>query len=180
MDSYKEADKRMNKVLEHTASALNRLQVGKANPELVEQLMINYHDAQLPMSQVATISALDFSTLQIRPWDQSIISDIEKAITNSNLGLTPQNKGDAIILRIPPLSEERRIQVLKACKQEIERGRIGIRNVRKEINEQIKRDTNRSEDEIKTGMKRIQEHTDQCMKQLDTLLAQKEKSIMQI
>ena len=180
MSPLQEAEKLMKKSLEHTTNALNRLQVGKANPELVEQLIVNYHQSPLPIAQVASISILDVSTLQIKPWDKAVISEIERAIANSNLGLTPQSQGDSIILRIPPLSEERRKQVLKVCKQEIERGKISIRNIRKDINDQIKRDTNNSEDAIKGNNKRVQELTDQYIKDLDTLLAQKEKSVMKI
>ena len=170
----------MEKAKLYVQQALQRLRAGRARPEIVSHLKVEYYDNLTPLPQVASITTPDARSIHIKPWEKSLVAEIEKAIQQSDLGLRPQNNGETIILSIPPLTEERRKQIIKQAKQEIEQGRIHIRSIRKESNDSLKRDETLSEDDIKQATLRVQKLIDSYIGQLDQLLEEKEKEIMKI
>ncbi|MCK9480565.1 MAG: ribosome recycling factor [Bacteroidia bacterium] len=172
----------LEKNIRYTQSELNRIRAGKAQPEMLERVMVDYYGAQTPINQVANVSAPESRTLTIQPWDKSIIGEIERAIINSNLGLNPQNDGEMIRINIPPLTEQRRIELVKTAKQEAENSKIGIRNLRKEANESLKnaQKEGASEDEVKDAEAQVQKLVDHYIDKIDAVLADKEKEIKTI
>ena len=149
---------RMEKSIHFLISELKKIRAGKAMPNMLDGVMIEYYGVPTPLIQVASITTPDSRTLFIRPWEKSIIQDVEKAIISSDLGLNPQNDGENIIINIPPLTEERRLILVKQIKGEGEKGKISIRSVRKESNEYLKKLSNEglSEDAIRDGEGEIQ------------------------
>jgi ribosome recycling factor len=129
---------KMSKAVAHTESELTKIRAGKASPSMLDGISVDYYGSATPLSQVANINTTDARTIVIQPWEKSLINAIEKAITDANLGINPQNDGIVIRLNIPPLTEERRRDLVKKVKEETERGRIGVRNIRKDVNESIK------------------------------------------
>lgn len=172
----------LEKNIRYTQSELNRIRAGKAQPEMLERVMVDYYGAQTPINQVANVSAPESRTLTIQPWDKSIIGEIERAIINSNLGLNPQNDGEMIRINIPPLTEQRRIELVKTAKQEAENSKIGIRNLRKEANESLKnaQKEGASEDEVKDAEAQVQKLVDHYIDKIDAVLSDKEKEIKTI
>jgi len=146
-----EAKELMQKAVDHTASELVKIRAGKAMPNLLDGVMVMYYGTPTPLQQVSSVTTPDARTLTIKPFERSLISEIEKAIINSDLGLAPQNNGEIIILTIPALTEERRLQLVKNAKSECETGKISIRSVRKDTNESIRKlqKEGASEDAIK-------------------------------
>jgi ribosome recycling factor len=144
--------------------------------------MVEYYGNPTPINQVASVNTPDAKTLAIKPWEKTMISEIEKAIINSDLGLNPQNDGEIVRLNIPPLTEERRKDLVKQSRNEAEHGRVSVRNVRKDANDNIKKllKESVSEDEVKKAENRIQELTDQYVEKIDELLANKEEEIMTV
>ncbi|HAE66060.1 MAG TPA: ribosome recycling factor, partial [Sphingobacterium sp.] len=130
---------KMSKAVAHTESELTKIRAGKASPSMLDGISVDYYGSATPLSQVANINTTDARTIVIQPWEKSLINAIEKAITDANLGINPQNDGIVIRLNIPPLTEERRRDLVKKVKEETERGRIGVRNIRKDVNESIKK-----------------------------------------
>src|SRR5688572_14670142 len=128
----------MNKALNHLATELTKIRAGKANPSMLDGIMVSYYGAMTPLSQVASMTTPDARTIFIRPWEKGIIPEIEKAILTANLGLNPQNDGQQIIINIPMLTEERRKQLVKQVGNECEHGRVSVRSIRKETNEELK------------------------------------------
>ncbi|UZD22103.1 ribosome recycling factor [Algoriphagus halophytocola] len=177
-----EAKELMQKAVDHTASELLKIRAGKAMPNLLDGILVSYYGAPTPMNQVASVSTPDGRTLAIKPFEKSLIPEIEKAIINSDLGLAPQNNGEMIILTIPALTEERRIALVKQAKNECENGKISIRNVRKDTNDELKKlqKEGASEDEIKRAEDKVQKLTDQYSVKLDELLDKKEADIMKV
>lgn len=177
-----DAEERMKKAIEHTQEVIGKIRAGRVSPELLEGIAVEYYGAQVPLTQVANINSLDARTLSIRPFEKSMINDIEKAIKISDLGVNPQNNGESIIMSFPPLTEERRKQLVKQVKQEIEEGKISVRNIRKETNNHIKKlkDEGISEDSIKRGEEEVQKLTDKYVAKLDELLEKKEQEIMKV
>lgn len=177
-----EAKELMNKAVDHTASELLKIRAGKAMPNLLDGIMVQYYGAPTPLAQVASINTPDARTLSIKPWERNLISEIEKAIINSDLGLAPQNNGEIIILTIPALTEERRINLVKQAKNECENGKISIRTVRKDTNDSLKKlqKEGASEDEIKRAEDKVQKLTDQYSAKIDELLVKKEVDIMKV
>jgi ribosome recycling factor len=177
-----EAQDMMKKALEHTRSELVKIRAGKAMPNMLDGILVEYYGANIPINQVATITTLDARTLSIRPFEKGSISAIEKAIKNSDLGINPQNNGEVIILNIPPLTEERRKQLVKQVKQEVENGKISVRNARKEINDALKKlqKEGASEDMIKKAEESVQKYTDNYIAKLDEILHAKEAEIMKV
>lgn len=177
-----EAQELMDKAITHTASEFNKIRAGKANPNMLDGLMVMYYGNPTPINQVATVNTPDARTLAIKPWEKNMIGEIEKAIINSDLGLNPQNDGELVRLNIPPLTEERRIGLAKQAKMEAENGKISIRNIRKDANESIKKllKEHVSEDEVKSGEDAVQVLTDQYTVKIDDLLEKKEKEIMTV
>ena len=144
---------RMDKSIQFLITELKKIRAGKASPSMLDGIMVEYYGAPTPLIQVASITTPDSRTLFIKPWEKTIIQDIEKSIVNSDLGLNPQNDGENVIINIPPLTEERRLVLVKQIKGEGEKGKISIRSVRKESNELIKKLSNDgvSEDAISDG-----------------------------
>ncbi len=179
LDDCKE---KMIKALTYTESELTKIRAGKATPSMLDGVAIDYYGSMTPLSQVSNINTTDARTIVIQPWEKNTLAAIEKAIIDSNLGLNPQNDGVIIRLAIPPLTEERRRDLVKKVKEETEKGRVAVRNIRKDANESIKKLKNDgvSEDEIKAGEAEVQKHTDAYIAKVDTLAELKEKDIMTV
>ncbi|MFC5625999.1 ribosome recycling factor [Algoriphagus winogradskyi] len=177
-----EAKELMQKAVDHTAAELLKIRAGKAMPNLLDGIMVQYYGANTPLNQVSSVNTPDARTLSIKPFERSMISEIEKAIINSDLGLAPQNNGEVIILTIPALTEERRISLVKQAKHECEGGKISLRTVRKDINDELKKlqKDGAAEDEIKRAEDVVQKLTDQYSAKIDELLAKKEVDIMKV
>lgn len=134
-----EAEESMQKALQHTSSELTKIRAGKASPAMIEHLRVDYYGNPTPISQVANVAAPDARTLLIKPWEKNMLGEINKAIKNSDLGLNPQQEADAVRLNIPALTEERRRDLVKQVKGETENGKISIRNIRKDVNDSLKK-----------------------------------------
>ncbi|MCK5701636.1 MAG: ribosome recycling factor [Cyclobacteriaceae bacterium] len=183
LDFYlEEAKDHMEKSVHHVSHVLAKIRAGRAMPSMLDDLVIDYYGNPTPISQVASVNTPDARTLAIKPWEKNLVAEIEKAIINSDLGLNPQNDGEIVRLNIPPLTEERRITLVKQSKHEAEHGRISVRNVRKEAKEHLKKllKEHVSEDEVKNAEMTIQEYTDKFIKNIDDLLATKEEEIMTV
>lgn len=179
LDDCKE---KMEKAVAHTESELTKIRAGKANPSMLDSVFVDYYGSSTPLSQVSNINTTDARTIVIQPWERTLLGTIEKAIIDSNLGLNPQNDGTIIRLIIPPLTEERRRDLVKKAKEEAEKGRVAVRNIRKDTNEAIKKLKNdgASEDEIKVGEAEVQKLTDTFSAKVDQLVDAKEKDIMTV
>lgn len=179
LDDCKE---KMNKAVAHTESELTKIRAGKATPSMLDGIYVDYYGTPTALAQVATVNTPDPRTIVIQPWEKNMLSVLEKAIIDSNLGLNPQNDGTVIRLVIPPLTEERRRDLVKRVKEEAEKGRIAIRNIRKDANESIKKLKNdgASEDEIKIGEGEVQKVTDSFIAKVDQITEVKEKDIMTV
>ncbi|MCC5920013.1 MAG: ribosome recycling factor [Cyclobacteriaceae bacterium] len=177
-----EADELMNKTLSHTEAEVLKIRAGKAMPNMLDGLTVQYYGADTPLNQVASVTTPDARTLLIKPFENKLIGEIEKAIINSDLGLNPQNDGEVVRLSIPPLTEERRTNLVKQVKAECEQGKISVRNIRKDTNESLRKlqKEGASEDEVKRAETKVQELTDAYTKKLDAVLEKKEKEIMTI
>ncbi len=175
-----EAKDLMSKAINHLASELTKIRAGKANPAMLDGIMVSYYSAMTPLNQVASMTTPDPRTIFIRPWEKGIIQEIEKAILTSNLGLNPQNDGQQVIINIPMLTEERRKQLVKQVGQECEHGRVSIRNIRKETNEELKKVKGVSEDDVKRAEEKVQKLTDEFTIKIDGLLKKKEVEIMTV
>jgi len=173
---------RMEKSIQFLISELKKIRAGKATPSMLDSVMVDYYGSPTPILQVASITTPDSRTLFVKPWEKTIIQDIEKAIVSSDLGLNPQNDGENVIINIPPLTEERRLILVKQIKGESEKGKISIRSVRKESNEMIKKLSNEgiSEDSIKDGENEIQKITDSKINKIDEIIRSKETEITTI
>lgn len=172
----------LEKNIRHTQVEFGRIRAGKAQPEMLEGVMVDYYGAPTPLSQVANISAPEARTLTIQPWEKKLVGDIERAIINSNLGFNPQNDGDMIRINIPPLTEQRRLDLIKAVKQEAEQSKIGIRSSRKDANEALKKAQKEgvAEDLVKDGENQVQKLVDQYIEKVDFMVVEKEKEIKTI
>ncbi|MEQ9424043.1 MAG: ribosome recycling factor [Cyclobacteriaceae bacterium] len=177
-----EAKELMEKAVKHTIAEFIKIRAGKAQPNMLDGLMVDYYGSPTPINQVATVSTPDARTLAVKPWEKSVIQDIERAIINSDLGLNPQNDGETVRINIPNLTEERRMQLVKQAKNEAENGRISVRNDRKHAMDQLKAllKDGVSEDAVKGAEDEVQQLTDQFVKQIDELLDEKEKEIMTV
>ncbi len=172
----------MEKAIDHAKSEMAKIRAGKASPAMVDSLEVEYYGTPTPLNQVAAVTAPDARTISIKPWEKTIISDIERAIINSNLGLNPQNDGELIRINIPQLTEERRTQLVRQAKGEAESGKVSIRNIRKDTNESLKKllKEGMSEDEVKAAEDEVQKLTDTYTHRIDELLGHKEADIMTI
>ncbi len=178
-----DAEDRMQKAVENTRIEFTKIRTGKASPALLDTVRVPYYGNNVPLKQVATINTPEPRLITIQPWERNLISEIEKAIMQSGLGLNPINDGIVIRLPIPQLTEERRKDFVRLCHKLAEEGRIAIRNVRRDANDQLKKAEKSheiSEDQFHTAVNEIQEITDTHIKQIDDLLAQKEKDILEI
>jgi len=172
----------MQKALNHLESELIKIRAGKANPQMLEGLTVDYYGSPTVLNQVGNISVMDARTLTIQPWEKNMLQPIERAIINANLGVTPQNDGNIIRLFMPPLTEERRKEFVKRAGGEGESSKVAIRNIRRDAIEQIKKlqKDGLSEDEAKDAEKEIQEITDKHISLVEKHLATKEKEIMSV
>ncbi len=177
-----DARSHMEKAIDFCDSELVKIRAGKAMPSMLDGIMVDYYGTPTPLSQIGTVNTPDARTLVIQPWEKSMLSTIEKAIMESNIGLNPQNDGVIIRLNVPPLTEERRKDLVKKVKEEVEKGRIAIRNIRKDANEKIKKSKTdgSSDDEIKVGEAEVQKLTDANIIKVDKLAEIKEKDIMTV
>lgn len=176
LDTAKEA---MNAAITHLEKELRTIRAGKATPSMLANVQIDYYGSQTPLSQVANVSTPDARTITIQPWEKNMLQEIEKAIMIANLGFNPMNNGDVIIINVPALTEERRRELAKQAKAETEHAKVGIRNARKEANNDIKK-TDVSDDMKKISEADIQTLTDTFVKDIDEKLAVKEKEIMTV
>lgn len=177
-----EAEENMKKAANHVIDEFKKIRAGKANPNMLDGLMVEYYGNNTPINQVSSITTPDARTVMIKPWEKKMVGEIEKAIMNSDLGLNPQNDGEVVRLNIPPLTEERRKQLVKQAKNEAENGKISVRNVRKDANDSIRKLTKEgvSEDLVKDGEDTVQELTDKYTKRIESILEDKEKEIMTV
>ncbi|MBT7655325.1 MAG: ribosome recycling factor [Flavobacteriales bacterium] len=173
------AKERMEQSLAHLEKELLNIRAGKANPVMLSTVNVEYYGAQTPLSQVANVNTPDARTLSVQPWEKSMLADIEKAILVANLGFTPMNNGESIIITIPPLTEERRRDLVKLAKAEAENNKISIRGFRKDANQEIKK-AEATEDQQKNYEQDIQELTDRFIKEVDQILQNKEKEILTV
>ena len=178
---YAETRAHMQKSLEALEHNLAGLRTGRANPALLLHLKVEYYGTYVPLNQIATVTAPDAKTLVVQSWDQNALKAIEKAIRDSDLGLNPANKGDALYINIPPLTEERRKELVKTARHYAEEGRIAIRNIRREALEKLKKfskELHLSEDDTKRAEAEIQKITDEFIAKADELLEKKEQEIL--
>lgn len=173
---------RMEKTVLHLETELSRIRAGKANPHILDGVEVDYYGSLTPLNQVSNISTPDAKTIAIQPWEKNMIDPIEKAILASNIGLTPINNGEIIRLNIPPLTEERRIQLVKQVKNEGEQAKVSIRNARRDANDDIKslQKDGLPEDQAKKAEGKIQEMTDDYTKKVDQVVEAKEEDIMKV
>ncbi len=176
IDSTKEA---MANALKHLEKKLINIRAGKASPSMVSSVMVDYYGSPTPLNQVSNISTPDGMTISIQPWEKSLITEIEKGIHTANLGFNPMNNGESVIINVPPLTEERRIELSKQAKAEAEETKVGVRNDRKNANNEVK-NLDLSEDLIKNLEIDIQEMTDEHINTIDEMLSNKEKEIMTV
>jgi ribosome recycling factor len=180
---YDHAEEHMQKAIEHLEHELKSIRAGKASPQMLSTVTVDYYGTQTPLSQVANVGIRDAQTLTIQPWEKNMLSVIERAIINANLGFAPNNNGEMIIINIPPLTEERRKELFKQAKEEAEISKVSIRNIRKDANHEIKKlEKNKeiSEDESKIAHEEIQELTDKFIAEVEKHLEKKEKDIMTV
>ncbi|MBB6611393.1 ribosome recycling factor [Pontibacter sp. Tf4] len=177
-----EAEESMQKAVQHTGAELTKIRAGKASPAMVEHLRVDYYGTLTPVAQVANIAAPDARTILIKPWEKNMLGEINKAIKNSDLGLNPQQEADAIRLNIPALTEERRRELVKQVKNETESGKVAIRNIRKDVNDSLRKlqKEGTSEDAVRDAETKVQKMTDSYIVKIDELLSKKEAEIMTI
>jgi ribosome recycling factor len=170
----------MTKALNHAGNELAKIRAGKANPSMLDGIQVAYYGTNTPLNQVASLTTPDARTIFIKPWEKGMIVEIEKSIRDANLGLNPQNDGQQVIINIPMLTEERRKQLVKQVGQECEHGRISVRNIRKETNEQLRKIKGVSEDDILNAEEKVQKMTDEFITKVDALMKKKEVEIMTV
>lgn len=180
---FKETKDKMDKAIDVFHRELARLRTGRASLSMLEDVRVDYYGTPTPINQLATMSIPESRLITIQPWDVSVLSSIEKAIMTSELGLNPTNDGKLIRVAIPPLTEERRKEIVKMAKKISEDCKIAIRNMRRDANEEIKKlekDKTISQDDLKKAQTRIQEMTDKSIAKIDDILKHKEKEIMEV
>lgn len=180
---FQDGEARMKQVITSTTNTFSTIRTGRANPSLLDRIVVNYYNTPTPLNQLASISAPEPRMLLIQPWDKTVIKEIEKAIMASDLGLTPNSDGNVIRIGIPQLTEERRKQLVKVVKKESEDHRIAIRNIRRDMNEEIKtleKNSEITEDESRRYLDEVQKLTDKYIAEIDRLAEAKEKEILEI
>lgn len=172
----------MKKAISHLESELIKIRAGKANPQMIDGIVVDYYGSPMPINQVANINVMDARTLSIQPWEKNMLQPIERAIIAANIGINPQNDGNLIRLFLPPLTEERRKELVKKCLAEGEQSKVAIRNIRRDAIEHIKRlqKNGLSEDAAKEAEANIQQVTDRYIAAVEKHLSTKEKEIMSV
>ncbi len=176
LDTTKEA---MDSAISHLEKELRSIRAGKASPAMLANVQVDYYGSQTPLGQVANVNTPDARTIAIQPWEKNMLQEIEKAIMIANLGFNPMNNGENIIINVPPLTEERRRDLAKQAKSEAENAKVGVRNARKDANNDIKK-LDASDDMKKNAEAEIQTLTDNYVKQIDEKFSVKEKEIMTV
>lgn len=176
------AEESMKKAINHLEAELVKIRAGKANPQMLDGISVDYYGSPMPISQVGNISVMDARTLSIQPWEKNMLQPIERAIIAANIGINPQNDGNFIRLFLPPLTEERRKELVKRCQAEGEHARVAIRNIRRDAIEHIKKAQKNglSEDAAKDAEADVQELTNKYINHVDKHLTAKEKEIMSV
>lgn len=177
LDTAKEA---MDAALKHLEKQLVNIRAGKASPAMLGSVMVDYYGSQTPLNQVANVNTPDGRTITVQPWEKTMLQEIERAIMIANLGFNPMNNGESIIINVPPLTEERRKILAKQAKAEAEDAKVGVRNARKDANNDIKKVDDVSEDVQKNAEIDIQEMTDTYVKKIDEIFDNKEREIMTV
>lgn len=179
---HEEATASMQKAISHLETELAKIRAGKANPSMLDGIMVDYYGNPTPINQVANVSVLDARTISVQPWEKSMLQPIERGIIVANIGINPQNDGNSIRLFLPPLTEERRKELVKRCNTEGEHAKVSVRNIRRDAIEQIKKlqKDGVSEDECKDAEKETQDLTDSFIVLVEKHLAAKEKEIMAV
>jgi len=179
---FEDATEKMNKAIDHLDKEMSKVRAGKASPKILEGIMVDYYGTMTPLAQVANVNTPDPRTIAIQPWEKKLIPVIEKAIMAANLGLNPDNNGELIRINVPPLTEERRKELVKFVKKLVEDARIGVRNVRRDAIEDIKKmqKDGLPEDVAKDAEAEVQKITDSFMKKIDGMFEKKEKDIMTV
>jgi ribosome recycling factor len=174
-----EAKDQMQAAMSHLEKAFAKIRAGKASPIMLSTVQVDYYGSMTPLSQVANVNTPDARTLAVQPWEKSMLQEIEKAILNANLGFNPMNNGDLIIISVPPLTEERRRDLVKQAKAESEDAKIGVRSARQEANKELKK-LEISEDVLKDAEADVQELTNSFIAKIDGALKLKESEIMKV
>ncbi len=179
----KDAEVRMNKSIDALKNEMSKIRTGRAHPGLLDQVMVDYYGAPTPLKQVANVVVEDARMLNVTPWERPMVAAIEKAIMTADLGLNPSTNGNSIRVPMPPLTEERRRDLVKVVKSEAESGRVSVRNIRRDANSDIKellKEKEVSEDEARKGEAQIQKITDKSIAIIDEMLVAKEKEVMEV
>ncbi|OUM94366.1 MAG: ribosome recycling factor [Firmicutes bacterium ZCTH02-B6] len=178
-----DADEKMKQAVQAARRELAAIRTGRASPSLLDRVQVDYYGTLLPVNQLATVTVPEARLLVIQPWDKNAVKLIEKAILKSDLGLTPTSDGAVLRIQVPPLTEERRKELARLARKEAEDKRVAIRNVRRDVNDAIKKlekDGQLSEDDSRRAQTQVQELTDRYIKEIDDLLAAKEKEILEV
>ena len=174
------AKEQMQGTVDHLQVAFDKLRAGKASPAMLSSVRVDYYGSLTPLSQIANVNTPDAMTISVQPWEKNLIYEIEQAIINANLGFAPSNNGDTIIISIPPVTEERRKELVKMAKAEMEHAKISLRNARQDANKALKVVKEASEDMVKDYETRVQGLTDKFTKKLEEALTKKEGEIMKV
>lgn len=182
-DVKKDAAERMAKSVEALTHELAKIRTGRAHPSLLDHITVSYYGSEMPIRQVANVTAEDARTLAVTPWEKGMVQVVEKAIMQSDLGLNPNTAGTVIRVPLPPLTEERRRDLIKVARHEAEQARVAVRNIRRDANGELKdlvKEKLISEDDERRGQELVQKLTDQYVKEVDSVLAEKEQDLMSI
>ena len=182
-EQLKKAEERMNRRIDHLCKEYSEIRAGRANPAVLDKVKVDYYGAPTPVNQLAADSVTEARTLTIQPWDASILKQIEKAIQKSDIGINPNNDGKVIRLQFPPLTEDRRKEIVKDVQKLAEETKVQIRNVRRETIEKLKamkKSGELTEDDLKLGEKKVQDLTDKYTKKADSISADKQKEILEL
>lgn len=176
------ANESMSKAIEHLEKNLTKIRAGKAAPNMLDTVYVDYYGSQTPLNQVANVGTLDARTLTVQPWEKAMLEPIERAIINANLGLNPQNNGEMIMINVPQLTEERRRELVRQAKAEVEDSKVSIRNARKDANDEVKKleKDGLSEDRAKDLENEVQNLTNTFSSKADKILEYKEADIMKV
>ena len=177
LDSTKE---QMQGAIKHLEIAFSKIRAGKASPQMLANISIDYYGALTPLSQASNINTPDARTISVQPWDKSMLEVMEKAIIDANLGFNPMNNGEMIMINVPPLTEERRLQLVKQAKSESENAKVSIRNARKEANDELKKLDGISEDIMKDSEINVQNLTNEYTTKIDAFFSTKEQEILTV
>ncbi|MCQ4021863.1 MULTISPECIES: ribosome recycling factor [unclassified Ruminococcus] len=182
-ETIAKAESRMEKRLSHLADDYAAIRAGRANPAVLDKIMVDYYGAPTPINQLAAVSVTEARTLMIQPWDVSVLRALEKAIQTSDLGINPQNDGKALRIIFPPLTEDRRKEIVKEVSKMAEETKVSVRNVRRDAVDKVKakkKDGELTEDDLKKAEKKIQDLTDKFVKEIDKMAEKKQKEVMAI